>query len=219
MGKIGSGRKGTSGIASPLRHPYPAAGRDLSAAWKLAFGISGGIAWSRRSHFPTVKAHELYTAADPALVTRMLDWFRDHDRNVYKSAVATLAQTKKLRLVFIQKKPLPEQYAWILKTLRGKAADTIGEHLLQAWFMAGNQEMLAKFCDTMGIEHDGKGSVTGDLPTELDAAKLDEAVDALVAAYDPKLVTLYLRVFNLQVPSGWEALTAKLASDPRLVLA
>lgn len=169
--------------------------------------------------FPTVKAHELYTAADPALVTQMLDWFREHDRNVYKSAVATLAQTKKLRPVFVQKKPLPEQYAWILKTLRGKPADTIGEHLLQAWFMAGNQELLATFCDAMGIEHDGKGSVTGDLPEELDAAKLDAAVDALLAGHDPKLVTLYLRVFNLQTPGGWESLSGKLEADARLTLA
>ena len=167
----------------------------------------------------TVKAHELFTAADPALVTQMLDWFRDHDRNVYKSAVATLAQSKKLRLVFIQKKPLPEQYAWILKTLRSKQADTIGEHLLQAWFMAGNQEMLAKFCDAMGIEHDGKGSVTGDLPTEIDTAKLDGAVDTLVSTYDPKVVALYLHVFNLQRPGGWEALSAKLEGDSRLALA
>ena len=185
----------------------------------MAFGILRGIAWSRPSQFRTVKAHELYNAVDPALVTQMLDWFRDNDRNVYKSAVATLAQTKKLRLVFIQKKPLPEQYAWVLKTLKGKQADTIGEHLLQAWFMAGNQEMLAKFCDVMGIEHDGKGSVTGDLPKELDAAKLDEAVDTLVGTYDPKRVALYLHVFNLQTPGGWNTLTAKLASDSRLGLA
>jgi hypothetical protein len=169
--------------------------------------------------FSTVKAHELYTAADPALVTRMLDWFRDHDRNVYKSAVATLAQSKKLRLVFIQKKPLPEQYAWILKTLKAKTGDTIGEHLLQAWFMAGHQEMLGKFCDAMEIEHDGKGSVTGDLPAELDGAKLDTAVDTLLGSYEPKLVTLYLRVFNLQRPGGWDALTAKLDGDSRLTLA
>ncbi len=187
---------------------------------KSVFGISGRIAWSPcQPIFSIVKAHELFTAADPALVTQMLDWFRDHDRNVYKSAVATLAQSKKLRLVFIQKKPLTEQYAWILKTLRGKQADTIGEHLLQAWFMAGNQEMLAKFCDAMGIEHDGKGSVTGDLPKELDAAKLDEAVDTLAGAYDPKLVTLYLHVFNLQRPGGWDAPTAKLNGDSRLALA
>ena len=185
------------------------------------FGISGGIAWSpfQPIFHLTVKAHELFTAADPALATQMLDWFRDNDRNVYKSAVATLAQSKKLRLVFIQKKPLPEQYAWILKTLRSKQSDTIGEHLLQAWFMAGNQEMLAKFCDVMGIEHDGKGSVTGDLPTEIDAAKLDAAVDALTGTYDPKLVALYLHVFNLQRPGGWDSLTAKLAGDSRLAIA
>ena len=166
-----------------------------------------------------MKAHELYTAADPALVTQMLDWFRDNDRNVYKSAVSTLAQSRKLRLVFIQKKPLAEQYAWILKTLRVRQSDTIGEHLLQAWFMAGNQDMLAKFCDTMGIQHDGKGSVTGDLPDEIDAGKLDTAVDTLVGTFNPKLVALYLHVFNLQTPGGWDNLTAKLATDSRLALA
>jgi hypothetical protein len=209
----------TSGDRASLCNGYPPCTGDLSARLKLAFGISGSIAWSRASRFLPVKAHELYNAVDPALISQMLNWFREHDRNVYRSAVSTLAQSKKLRLEFIQKKPLPEQYAWILKTLRGKQADTIGEHLLQAWFMAGNQEMLAKFCDAMGIEHDGKGSVTGDLPETLDAAKLDAAVDSLVANYDPKLVALYLHVFNLQAPGGWDALTAKLASDERLKLA
>ena len=43
-----------------------------------------------------MKAHELYTAVDPALFAGMLDWFRANDRNVYKSAVATLASNRKL---------------------------------------------------------------------------------------------------------------------------
>jgi hypothetical protein len=116
------------------------------------------------SRRPTVKAHELYSAVDPALVTQMLDWFRANDRNVYKSAVATLAGNRKLRPVFIEKKPLAEQYAWIHKTLKLNACNTIGEHLLQAYLMAGQQSMLAMFCDGMGIPHDGKGSVVGDLP-------------------------------------------------------
>ena len=65
-----------------------------------------------------MKAHELYAVVDPAIVTQILDWFRANDRNVYKSAVATLAGNRKLRPVFIQKKSLTEQYAWILKTLK-----------------------------------------------------------------------------------------------------
>ena len=65
-----------------------------------------------------MKAHELYTAVDPAIITQILDWFRAHDRNVYNSAVGTLANNRKLRPVFIQKKNLTEQYAWITKTLK-----------------------------------------------------------------------------------------------------
>lgn len=149
----------------------------------------------------------------------MLDWFREHQRPVYKNAVTTLAQNCKLRPVYVQQKPLAEQYAWLLKTLQKKPNDTIGEHMLQAWFLAGNQPLLAAFCDAMGIEHDGKGSVQGDLPAGLDRAKLDAAVDLVVADRDPRLVGLYLHVFNMQVPGGWQSLTEKLASDERLKLA
>jgi hypothetical protein len=166
-----------------------------------------------------VKAHELYTAVDPALVTQMLDWFRANDRNVYKSAVATLAANRKVRPVFVQKKTMPDQYAWIHKQLKLNACDTIGEHLLQAYLMAGQQSMLSMFCDGMGIPHDGKGSVVGDLPKKLDAARLNETIDRLIGLFEPKLLTMYLHCFNLQVPEGWPELSEKLATDERLVLA
>lgn len=169
--------------------------------------------------FPTVKAHELYAAADPALVTQMLDWFRANDRNVYKSIVATLAGNRKLRPVFIQKKSLAEQYAWIHKTLKINVCDTIGEHFMQAYLMAAQQSLLGMFCDGMGIPHDGKGTVAGDLPQKLDAERLAETINRLIELFDPKLLTLYLCCFNLQVPGGWQDLTDKIASDERLVLA
>lgn len=166
-----------------------------------------------------MKAHELYAAVDPAIVTEMLDWFRNNDRNVYRSAVATLAGNRKLRPVFVQKKPLTEQYAWIHKTLQIKACDGIGEQLMQAYLMAGQQSMLAMFCDGMGIPHDGKGSVVGDLPKGLDAERLNSSVDQILGLFDAKLVTLYLHCFNAQQPGGWPALNEKLAGDERLKLA
>ena len=169
--------------------------------------------------FLTVKAHELYAEVDPAIVSQILDWFRANDRNVYKSAVATLASNRKLRPVFIQKKSLPDQYAWIQKTLKLKACETIGEHLLQAYLMAAQQSLLAMFCDGMGIPHDGKGSVVGDLPKKLDPARLDTTIDRLADIFEHKLLTVYLHCFNMQVPGGWPELTAKLESDERLKLA
>lgn len=166
-----------------------------------------------------MKAHELYSAVDPALVSQMFDWFRNNDRNVYKSAVSTLAGNRKLRPVFIQKKPLEEQYAWLLKTLKLNACNAIGEQLLQAYLMAAQQSLLAMFCDGMGIAHDGKGSVVGDLPKKLDSERLDATIERLTGVFDPKLLTLYLHCFNMQVPDGWAELSAKLQSDERLVLA
>ena len=166
-----------------------------------------------------VKAHELYSAVDPAVVTQILDWFRTNDRNVYKSAVATLATNRKLRPIFIEKRAMADQYTWVHKTLKLRACDTIGEHLLQAYLMAGQQSLLAMFCDGMGIPHDGKGSVVGDLPKKLDAERLASTIDRLVGLFDPKLLTVYLHCFNMQLPDGWPELTAKLESDERLVLA
>ena len=165
-----------------------------------------------------MKAHELYTAVDPTIVTQLLDWFRANDRNVYRSAVATLATNRKLRPVFVEKKSMVEQYAWVHKTLKLKPCDTIGEHLLQAYLMSAQQSLLGMFCDGLGIPHDGKGSVVGDLPKKLDAARLDTTIDRLVDIFDPKLFTVYLHCFNMQVPGGWPELTTKIESDERLVL-
>lgn len=95
----------------------------------------------------------------------------------------------------------------------------MGEHLFQLYFMKGNEELLVTFCDTMGIEHDGKGAVEGELPESLDAGKAKEAVDALLTKFDSRLVTAYLNVFNLQSPGGWDTITAILESDDRLKLA
>ncbi len=149
----------------------------------------------------------------------MLDWFRANDRNVYKSIVSTLAADRKLRPVFVQKKSLADQYAWIQKTLQIRACDSVGEQVLQSYLMAAQQSMLGMFCDSMGIPHDGKGSVVGDLPKALDKERLDQTVDKLVDVFDPKIFTMYLYCFNMQLPGGYPVLSEKLESDERLALA
>jgi len=152
-----------------------------------------------------VKAYEIYQTADAALVTEMFTWMRENEKDLYKTAVATLAADRKLRPIH--------------KTLKLRTSDTIGEHLFQVFFMKGQQDLLISFCDGMGIKHDGEGSVDGELPKELDAEKLKTTVDSLLEKNDTKLVTLYLYVFNLQTQAGWENLTKVLKEDDRLKLA
>ncbi len=166
-----------------------------------------------------MKAHEIYQQIDSAVVAQMLDWFRANDRNVYKSAVSSIAANRKLRPVFVQKKTLPEQYAWIHKSLQSKPCDMIGEHLMQVWLMAGNQALLVTFCDALKIPHDGKGAVEGELPDELDAELLKAAIEQLLANHDARVVTVYLHMFNMQRPDGWPQIAALLAENSQLKLA
>ncbi len=166
-----------------------------------------------------MNAFEIYQQIDPSLVSDMFLWTRENDRQLYKSAIASLTANRNLRPVFVEKKSVPDQIAWLHKTLKLRTSDTIGEHLFQVYFMKGQQDLLKGFCDGMGIEHDGKGSVEGELPKELDADKAKGAVDAMLAKFDAKLVTAYLYVFNLQTEGGWDSITALLESDDRLKLA
>jgi len=84
--------------------------------------------------------------------------------------------------------------------------------------MKGNEDLLVTFCDSMGIEHDGKGSVEGELPETLDADKVKASVSTLLEKFDHKLVTAYLYIFNLQTDGGWDSITDILESDKSLKL-
>ena len=145
-------------------------------------------------------------------------WMRETDRDLYKTALSSLASNRKLRPAFVQKKPVVDQISWMHQTLSLKTSDMIGEHLLQVYFMKGQEEMLASFCDGLEIPHDGNGQVEGELPETLDAEKLKTAIDSLLEKFEPALVTLYLHTFNIQTPDGWEELSKALDSDERLKL-
>ena len=160
---------------------------------------------------------EIYQKLDPALVQEMFLYFREEERELYKTTVSSLAQNRKLRPVFIQKKPVLDQIAWLHKTLQMKNQGVVGEHLFQVFFMKGQQPLLIDFCDGMGIEHNGEGSVEGELPETLDDEKLKATVDTLLDKYNPKLVSLYLLIFNKQTLDGWENLSL-LTNDERIAL-
>ncbi|MDQ8190030.1 hypothetical protein [Roseibacillus persicicus] len=166
-----------------------------------------------------MKAHQIYQEVDPAVIQDMFQWMRVEERNLYKTTLSSLGQARNLRLVFLQKKSVADQIAFMHKILKLKTQDLVGEHLLQVWFMKGQQDLLRTFCDRMEIEHDGNGQVIGDLPETLDDTKLAETINRLLEMFDSKVVTVYLYVFNLQTPDGWGNLSKILAEDDRLKLA
>ncbi len=164
-----------------------------------------------------MKAHEIFQEIDAPFAGDIIGYFRDESREIYKTTLASLAIQKKLRPVFIQKKPVKDQIAWLIKTLKLRLADGVGEHLLQVWLLQTQQPMLIQFLDAMEIEHDDEGAVE-DLPESIDAEKLGSAIDGLLEKYPAPLITLYLRVFQMQQANGWPEIAGMLENDERLTL-
>lgn len=165
-----------------------------------------------------MQAHEMFSRMSPALGQTITGWLRDTERNVYRSAIGSLAAQKKLRPVFVTKKPAVEQCTWLVEQLKLRGNEAVGENLLQIWLMKGRSGMLAEFLNALGVPHDGNGGVDGDLPPVLDAAKVKAGAEAILAKFPAEECAVYLHLFQLQQPGGWQAITDVIAADPRLQL-
>ncbi|MGD1979747.1 MAG: hypothetical protein PVJ98_10160 [Akkermansiaceae bacterium] len=162
-----------------------------------------------------MKAYEIFREIQPDTATSVFQYLRDEQREVYTASLSTLATNRKLRPVFIQRKPGPAQIDWLVKNIKLKTSDEIAEHVIQLWLMKAHQEMLTQFLDGVGIEHDGEGAAE-DIPDELDAKKLKATVDQLLKDQDAEAVRIYLHVFQTQRPDGWPELTSLIESTPEL---
>lgn len=163
-----------------------------------------------------MKAHEIFRDAPPQLTQEILTYFRDEQREIYKAAITTLAQQRKLRPIFVLKKPLPEQYAWLMKILQNKLGDGLGEHLLQVYLLKKHPKMLTMFLDELGVEHNGEGEVDKDLPEEFETEKIKAGVEKILGEFPGPLVGIYLHLFQRQSDKGWSEISAILEQDERL---
>lgn len=162
-------------------------------------------------------SHLLFQRISEDLVSAIVHYLRNEEREVYKSTLATLATERRLRPVFIQKRPLEAQISWMKESLKLKGSESIADQVLQVWLLKSKKDMVVGFLDAVGIEHDGDGSVE-ELPEEIDKEKLQAGVEAMLEHHSGDEVKLYLHMFQGQRPGGWEQLGKLLEEDERLKL-
>ncbi|NLT69638.1 MAG: hypothetical protein GXX91_02950 [Verrucomicrobiaceae bacterium] len=160
-------------------------------------------------------ANEIFQDVKPETAVSVFQYLRDEQRDVYKASLSSLAANRKLRPVFVQRKPAPQQIEWLVKNVKLRGSVEIATQVLQLWLLKAHPALLTSFLDGLGIEHDGEGAAD-DIPDELDAKKLKSTVEDLLQNHDPELVRIYLHIFQLQRTDGWEELTALIESTPAL---
>jgi hypothetical protein len=129
--------------------------------------------------------------------------------------IENLANQRKLRPVYIERKPRPERFAWIKDALGRKANEPVAANLLQLWLVNRHSAMLCDFLDSLGIPHEANGTVD-DIPPQPEMPVLQNAVTALLEKYDPPIVAVYLHAFQALDDTGWPLLEQIIAADARL---
>jgi len=155
----------------------------------------------------------------PAIAGQIFTFLHKEEKPVYKAAIQGLADQRNLRSVFIERKPPNERFPWMQTALSRPLSDTLASHLLQAWLLGANKEMLCDFLDALEIPHEPDGTV-GDLPPSPPKEKVKAAVDGLLAKYSSESVAVYLHAFrDMDSAVQWMPLNEILDETPELQFA
>lgn len=115
---------------------------------------------------------------------------------------------------------LPEEArrSYVRRTLRDKRAADLALYVLSAALTRRHPELIAAFLDAVKLPHDGPSLTTeGEIP-EPAPGTLRKGIDAMLAAWPARDVSLYLHAFAAQPDVSWPLLDERLASDAKLAL-
>ncbi|MBV9492557.1 MAG: hypothetical protein JO069_22930 [Verrucomicrobia bacterium] len=164
-----------------------------------------------------LKCYEIFDRSSPELVNEIFTHLLEKEKAVYKAAIQNIAAQRKLRPVFIERKPKPERHLWLKQALARKPADDFAVQILQIWLLGAKRDLICEFLDQLGIPHDGKG-VVDNLPEEPSPERLQHAVDALLEKHPSEVVAVYLHAFQAMDDHAWTNLDRILETDSRLAL-
>ncbi|MEO5803314.1 MAG: hypothetical protein ABIR24_07265 [Verrucomicrobiota bacterium] len=159
-------------------------------------------------------AHELFGFMSPALAAQILDTAYESDKKNYRLAISAVAESRKLRPAFFERKPRTERHAEMATMLAKPRLDAAASTLIRVWLMKKHTQMLIDFLDALGMAH--KEGVVDDLPATVEDAKLKEAIEKLLTKYPREEVSVYLNAFYSMNDVSWLNLKTLLESDPRL---
>ena len=161
-------------------------------------------------------SHELIGFMSPALAEQIISYAFETDKTLYRAALNAVAEARKLRPIFLERQPRKDRHASMLGVLTRPSMELVAGNLIRHWLVKKETALLAQFLDALGIPH--TAGVVEDLPASMDDAKLQAAVEGLLAKHPHEAVAVYLIAFNDMNEANWPNLKKMLETDSRLQL-
>jgi hypothetical protein len=161
--------------------------------------------------------NDIFALMPESSCTIILGEMFENEKQLYKNLIENLAKQRKLRHIFIERKPRVERFAWIKEALGRRQNESFAANLLQIWLVSRHSAMLCDFLDSLGIKHDDNGTVEN-MPAQPEKPALEAAVNGLLEKYEPAIVAVYLNAFQALDETGWPLLDEIIGVDMRLQL-
>lgn len=159
-------------------------------------------------------AHELFGFMSPDLADQILEATYADNRDVYRATLNAVAQSKRVRPLFLERQPRKERHKAMAAALARPSMEEASSGQLRGWLVRHQSAVLIDFLNALGIAH--KEGVVEELPPSMEDAKLAGAVDALLGKHPQEVVVIYLHAFNSMNGDGWPNLQTALENDARL---
>ncbi|MBV8328862.1 MAG: hypothetical protein JOZ61_00140, partial [Verrucomicrobia bacterium] len=82
-----------------------------------------------------MKCHEIFSKLSSELSNEIFCYLFEAEKPVYKAIIRNVAARRKLRPIFIERKPKNERHAWLHQTLSSKGVDDITAQVFQVWLL------------------------------------------------------------------------------------
>jgi len=167
--------------------------------------------------FPSMlSSYELFGFMSPTLAIEIVESTFTNNKELYKATLAAVAEARKVRPVFLERKPRADRHRDMIDMLCRPRMNVAAATLIRGWLMKNEVALLGDFLDALGIEH--KEGAVDDLPKTIDDDKLKAAVQIILEKHPAEKAAVYLNAFAEMNDVDWPNLKTALDAEPRLQL-
>ena len=148
------------------------------------------------------------------LALQILEHTHEANKELYRAALASVAEMRKVRPLFFERAPRAQRHAEMVSAMGRPRLELTAANLIREWLMKKKNAMLCDFLDALGVAH--KEGAAEELPASMDDAKLRSAVDTLLGKYPAEEVAVYLNAFYSMNDVRWPNLEIMLQNEPKL---
>jgi hypothetical protein len=159
-------------------------------------------------------ATELWSTLSPALNHEILEVAYQNEKKLYRHVMDDVGPNLKIRAKMILETPRVARHELFRPFLQLPQFHVVTQNLMILWLATTQVPVMTAFLDSLGIKHDGVGSVDS-FPKEMDATKLTKAVEELYGKFPEEKVTAYLSIFDTISGVSWVELPALIRAEKK----